>query len=575
MRFAHTGVANLKCQSVGDTQAAPKFLKMMIAASATHNLRFYLKPEALVIVQRKNIYTKFYANCPQRRGRERECMMKKLGIGFICMLLLMITFACDRPIDNDGANTTPPSEITASDYGRMRVPTCGRFTLDAEGTYHTNRNLFVNWNGPGAPTESCNAPGFGNGEPRPFNAYSWAMTSFGDHVYVGVMNRINDGIHETGDISEGAEVWRYKPGNKVNSGKWEQELSGGFSRLSNYGIRAMAVYKNQLYAGTFNLAEGTELWRRTMDTESRPGQWEVLATGGFGDAQNDSARAMIEFNGKLYIGTKNNDTGARLFKFDADTQAVSLVAGGAAGVISTLEDVVSELAVFGDYLWVFTWGSEGFGAYRMDREENIEFVKYVGYNWAEWTWQDLRHWRQTIERLESDAGMDIDNSGIMSSAVLNDKIYLGTVNLMSGAEMFVLENPNAADPNAVTWTRIGANVFQSTENYLWRMQVFNGQLYIGTWNPYDSYEPLKSMNNVGATLYRMDKDEYFCQVMGHRRLIEEGFDKPENYGIRSMAEHNGRLYIGTAQPFKIEPGIDDTAAANREGTEVWEFDPAN
>lgn len=503
--------------------------------------------------------------------------MKKLIIWLIGMLFLIVTFACDRPNnDNDtDGNATQPSGKVSADDGRMRVPTCGRFTLDGEGEYHMNRQVYVNWNGPGAPTESCNEPGFGNGEPRPFNAYSWAMNSFGDYLYVGVMNRVNDRVHETGDISEGAEVWRYKPGDAVNSGKWEQELSEGFTRMSNYGVRAMAVYKDQLFAGTFNRADGTELWRRTMDTEAGPGQWKAIATGGFGDAGNDSVRAMAEFNGKLYIGSKNNKSGPSLFRYDADTESVIKVDGATANsAIRITEDVISELIAYGDYLWIFTWGSNGFSAYRMDREENIQLAKNISLDWQNWNREDWQNWKEKLEAAEN-ADLSFNNSGIMSSVILNDKLYVGTVNLNTGAELFVLENPNAADPKTVTWKRVGANVFQVTENYLWRMQVFNGQLYIGTWNPYYADKPIKSYNNIGATLYRMDKDEAFCQVIGHNNLIEEGFGKPENYGVRSMAEHNGRLYIGTAQPFKIEPGISDTPAGNRAGTEVWEFDPVN
>ncbi len=60
--------------------------------------------------------------------------------------------------------------------------------------------------------------------------------------------------------------------------------------------------------------------------------------------------------------------------------------------------------------------------------------------------------------------------------------------------------------------------------------------------------------------------------MGNQRLIEVGFGQSENYGVRSMAEHNGRLYIGTAQVFKVDPDKNDSNAAKREGTEVWEFE---
>lgn len=433
-------------------------------------------------------------------------------------------------------------------HARMPVPTCGRGVVSSDGQYHFDWHRYVKWTGRGAPTEPCNNPGFSeDGQPNPMNAYAWSMASFGDHLYVGTLNRVNDKIHDSGDISEGGEVWRYKSGPTVNSGVWQQDADPGFGDLSNYGIRAMMVYNDQLYAGTFNRENGTQLWRRSLDTAAGPGQWQIIADAGFGDVGNDSVRSMAVFNGQLYLGMKNNISGAYLFKYDADTEVVSLVCGGTDGILRETEDVVSELVSFGDHLWILTWGTVGVGVYRMDLQENIEAV--------------------------STEGVDKFNSGIMSSAVYNGKIYLGTVNLYTGAQLYVLENASAADPMDVVLKRVGANVFQSTEAYLWRMQAFEGQLYIGTWNPFNTFRPLQ-WEKYGATLYRMDESEDFCQVIGNRKLIEEGFGQTVNYGIRSMAEHSGRLFIGTAQPFKVEPGSNDTPAASRDGMEVWEFDPA-
>jgi hypothetical protein len=487
-------------------------------------------------------------------ARERGTFIEKANEATLAALKLALTLAQELvPIPQPTPVPTPqptpaPTPQPTPGPAAGAVPTCGQAVVDSNGNSYDNSELFVNWSGPGAPMGPCNNPGFGEeGQPRPLNAYSWTMASFGDHLYVGVYNRLNDAYSEIGDISEGAEVWRYKPGPTVNSGIWEQEIAAGFGNLTNLGVRIMTVYNDELFVGTHNLDQGAELWRRTLDTATSPGQWQALSVAGFGDKGNNSVRSMAVFNGKLYLGTANNASGARLYKFDAGTQVLSQV--GKIGDSNTQANVLSELVVFGDHMWIFTWGgTAGLSAYRMDRQENIERA--------------------------SDMGANISNSGIMSSAILNGKIYVGTVNLFTGAELFVLENPMTPDPRDATWKRLGSNVFQPTEKYLWRMQAFAGQIFIGTWNPYDSTRPLQ-YDKIGGTLYRMDEDERFCQVIGDGRLIEEGFDQSENYGIRSMAEHHGRLYIGTAQPFKIEPGKDSSNAANREGTEVWEFDPLN
>jgi hypothetical protein len=467
-------------------------------------------------------------------------MKGKVIIWLVGILTIMVTCSCDGPGTGNGCEN-----INKAIEAMNQVPTCGEGVIDDEGTIHESTDLFVNWNGPGAPTKPSNIPGFSDtpGVPRPLNAYSWTLASFGDHLYVGVYNRCNDKHGELGDISEGGEIWRYKAGAAVNSGQWEPEITGGWDNPTNLGIRIMKEYNGRLYAGTHNLDEGTELWRRSQDTATARGQWEKLATAGFTEPANNASRSMAVFNGKLYIGTANNPTGAKLFRFDDAADELTLVQK--IGGPNIKANVLSELVPYGDHLWIFAWGGTvGFSAYRMDRQENIVYSGTVG--------------------------QDMTNSGIMSTAVYNGKIYAGTVNTIKGAQMFALENPNVTDPKNAVWKRVGANVFLPTHNYLWRMQVFKEQLYVGTWNPVKTgrinYEP-------GATLYRMDKNEHYCQVVGKARLIEAGFGQSENYGVRSMAEHDGKLYIGTAQVFKIDPDKNDTNAAKRDGTEVWEFEP--
>lgn len=458
--------------------------------------------------------------------------MKKAVILFIGMMFLIIPLACDST-NNSGST----------------VPTCGQGALYSDGTTSADQQLFVNWTGPGAPAGPSNDPGFSEGG-NPMNVYTWTLEPFGDHVYAGIYNRLNDRRSEIPDTSEGGEIWRYKPGSTVNSGVWEQEVDAGFGKLTNLGIRIMKVYNGNLYAGTHNLDEGAELWRRGPDTDAGKGQWEAISVGGFGRKGTNSVRSMAVFNDKLYLGTANNLSAAKLYKYDDATQKLTMVF--AIRENGDEANVVSELVPIGDYLWIFTWGgSLGVCAFRMDSQENI------------------------VKLSTESLGTIITSGGIISSAIFNDKIYLGTVNIKMGAGLYAMENPSAADLNDVTLTQLGANVFQISERYLWDMQAFNGQLYIGTFNPVNYRHIQASIENRGATMYRMGPDEGFCQIMGNERIFESGFGRTENFGIRSFAEFNDRLFLGTAQVFKTAPGKNDTPAANRKGTEVWEFDPIN
>lgn len=277
--------------------------------------------------------------------------MKKIIILWGGMFLMMATSACDQGAGN-GCNG--PGGF--HDNIVREVPICGEGVIYSNGIYQDDPRLFVDWTGPEAPTKPSNIPGFSDtpGVPRPLNAYTWTLVSFGNHVYAGIYNRLNDPRSDVPDTSEGGEIWRYKPGATVNSGIWQQEVVAGFGNLTNLGIRIMAVYNNQLFAGTHNLDQGAELWRRTMDTADRTGQWQVISVAGFDSNENNSVRSMAVFNGKLYLGTANNESGAKLYKFDATTDALFLVSK--IGEKFKKANVVSELVPIGDYMWIFTLG---------------------------------------------------------------------------------------------------------------------------------------------------------------------------------------------------------------------------
>lgn len=84
---------------------------------------------------------------------------------------------------------------------------------------------------------------------------------------------------------------------------WDLACEPFFGDRTNIGIFCMAVFNGYLYAGTVNAEEGFQIWK--TDAEGFPPyQWKrVLSHGGFRGKENEGAVAMIEFKGKLYVGT--------------------------------------------------------------------------------------------------------------------------------------------------------------------------------------------------------------------------------------------------------------------------------
>lgn len=94
----------------------------------------------------------------------------------------------------------------------------------------------------------------------PTNAYTWAMEEFEGHLYIGLATWRWAG-------NDGHEIWRYSDTTGL-----EMVSSNGFGERNNYGCRAIAAYKSDLYFGTANTLwspilppEGCEVWRWDPD----------------------------------------------------------------------------------------------------------------------------------------------------------------------------------------------------------------------------------------------------------------------------------------------------------------------
>jgi hypothetical protein len=109
----------------------------------------------------------------------------------------------------------------------------------------------------------------------------------------------------TGTTAVGGQLWKTE-----NGTTWNPVMQGGFGDVNNGSIPALFAFGGKLYAGTINNQTGTEIWR-TMTNDSN---WEQVNTDGFGDALTFwSGDQVAIVNGTIYLGTRNDTNGARLF----------------------------------------------------------------------------------------------------------------------------------------------------------------------------------------------------------------------------------------------------------------------
>eukprot|EP01068_Selenidium_serpulae_P002943 Selendium_serpulae@DN277_c0_g1_i1.p1 len=352
------------------------------------------------------------------------------------------------------------------------------------------------------------------------------MATFQDGLYVGTLNvqfwqnplgilDLAGGPQAVLTDSEGSEIWKY------NGETWRATMKGGFGNVHNKGIRNLFQHiDGRLYAGTVNYINGAEVWR-SEDGE----QWTTIASNGFGRGQaNGSIRGMASFQGKLYVGTENYAFGGEIWAWDGGNW--EQVADKGLGNRKNLS--IAELKVWNGLLYMFTWNA--FGA---------EIFVYDG---------------QDITRIAAGGIENKLNVAILGVAVYNGRMYVGTANFVSGAELY-------RSTDGTHFERIATKgLGDPLQAYLWRFLEHRGMLYMGTFQQ----GPVYGLTKEGGRVYRMDPYEIIEEIVGPEgSLAKEGFNDWRNYGIRTMANYQGKLYMGTAQCF---------FCLYRPGTNIWELD---
>jgi hypothetical protein len=148
---------------------------------------------------------------------------------------------------------------------------------------------------------------------------------------------------------------------------------------------------------------------------------------------------------------------------------------------------------------------------------------------------------QSIDDVTHPAILWTTNLGIMSMEVLNDKLYCGSANYRSGFTLLRYEVPDGSAGDPAACSLITTDGFGEPFNmYAWSLKVFDGFLYLGTFNVWGG----------GAQLwYSADGDTW-------NRLVNDGFGSQFDWGIRTMAVEGGRLFLGIASsvPASALPG---------------------
>jgi PKD repeat protein len=250
--------------------------------------------------------------------------------------------------------------------------------------------------------------------------------------------------------AEGGEIWR-----SSNGLNWSRVARQGFGVPTNSEIFRFAVFSDTLYASTwsYTTAHGAEIWRSSTGIS---GDWTRVVTNGFGDANNGGVLSFEVFNGYLYAGTRNLTTGPEVWRTNNGTSWVQVNADGFG---DTNNSGLSAFTTFHGYLYASTshkTAATGTQIWRCQACDGSDWTRVV------------------------DSGFGNVNTRTWSALeVFDGYLYCVAGNWITGMEVW-------RTTDGTNWVQVEFAGFGDSNNgapYLdSAVTVFNNRLFIGTWN---------------------------------------------------------------------------------------------
>jgi hypothetical protein len=266
---------------------------------------------------------------------------------------------------------------------------------------------------------------------------------------------------------------------------------------------------------------------RTIVNEPSAWQLRLIDDKGIDDPDNVGVGRVIAHGDFLYLGTWNNESGAKMYR-SRDGESWELMGSGP--FTGNKNDfVVVSIVGFGEYLYVGTWNQADGAAMFRTRIANKDASQTI--------------W----EQVTVDGFGNPRNTGFTHMREFKGYLYAGCFNYEEGSEVWRSET---GEPGS--WQMVipkGWNTEGNTDSTV--MLVHDGYLYIGT-------ESARSKKEVGPQLWRTD-GELVPPYDQWQQVNTNGFGNPSNHNICGLGELNGRIYAGTWN--------------ETEGIEVWRATP--
>ncbi|MFH0954127.1 MAG: hypothetical protein V1873_07340 [Verrucomicrobiota bacterium] len=391
-----------------------------------------------------------------------------------------------------------------------------------------------------------------------------------------------------------AEIWRYRAGawTRVYQARmvpsYLLDTNGARPYLTSEatGFRSMTTYRDRfgrtaLYAfsGGYNFAlPGTAfLIYRSLEGTNWTGIRTQVGMG-------PESRASAVHNSKLYVGAgKSVVSTPSVWCTDDPTNTATWRKVFDLGPIDTNNTAVISLCSFNNRLYAGTENRRGFQVWASkvaDPTGNVHWVRVV----TDGAGDRYNSWAGTMKDFKGYLYV-----GSMSFPYLNgyedlkgfDLIRIAANNswqLIVG-DMFPVDSPGGF-PFRFAASGYGSGFNNVMNWYCWSLEVYNGTLYLGS---FDASVFLRYLDTLSGGSGPLDQMVFILENLPTALLLtmndavpgadlwkstdgvrwssftQSGFGNEENYGMRTLKSTASRMYVGTANPF--------------EGCEVWTIPP--
>ena len=143
----------------------------------------------------------------------------------------------------------------------------------------------------------------------------------------------------------------------------------------------------------------------------------------------------------------------------------------------------------------FTRNLEG-GGTKTELYVGVEAGEQVGEDYINWSqvWRSgYPPVRDSWVQVAEDGFGDSDNEHIDSAVVFKDKLYMGVCNETTGCQVWRTDGSEETGKSPyLNWTKVADGGFGSNNGNAYCMALFNGYLYVGTFNGYSGCEVWRS-----------------------------------------------------------------------------------